>query len=418
MTGVILIGVLLQGKSAFAQSYIFPGVQSATEAGLSQTNTRGATAVMTNPANIGVAPLPRTKGDQKGKKLTNGVEAYGDISLLALTYSYTRPGYDPTSISVVAPPVTLGASWRPIPPFALGLEIIPRPALAQQVFTNLPLEQDGDIVTVDGISKQGTFLTGVGASIKGSRFVSFGISVLETAENNEFSASDVASSNDVPLVQMNYKGTFIQEIIGARITPNKESLIGLSYKTAVIKKYTGSLSLAGAPSESTLKEGYLPSVIAVGGEYRLGAPLIFGEIRHESWSAGASNFKSGLPNAPESTALQNTNIFIVGGRYRWQGGHAASFAFGKYPPNVGYGSPLEANGKPPIDAAGGVEFGDFDALDRMVVAGGYRYVLARGYLQGGLNMQQGSRTIPDGYRNAGTFKLSVFTFTFGAAGNF
>ncbi len=418
VTGIILIAVWIPSKSASAQAYLFPGVQATTEAGLSQTNTRGATAVLTNPANIGVTPLPRTKNTQKSKTLTNGIEAYADISLLTLTYSYTRPGADPTSLSVFAPPITLGASWRPIPQFAIGLEIIPRPALSAQVFNNLPLEQEGNVLIVNGASRQSSFVTGVGASIKGSKFVSFGLSIIETAEDNSFSASDVASSLDIPLVQMSYKGSFIQEILGARITPNNESLIGLSYRTSVVKKYTGSLSLAGAPSEASLKEGYLPSVIAVGGEYKLGAPLIFGEIRHESWSAGAGNFKSGLPSAPESTALQDTNIFIVGGRYRWRGGHAASLAFGRYPSNVQYGSALDSDGKPPADATGGIEFGDFDALDRMVLAGGYKYVLPKGYVQGGLNIQQGSKSVPAGYRNVGEFKMSAFTFTGGGAINF
>ena len=150
----------------------------------------------------------------------------------------------------------------------------------------------------------------------------------------------------------------------------------------------------------------------------MGAPVLFGEIRHESWSAGSASVRSGLPSAPNSTAMQDTNIFIVGGRYRWMGGNAASVAFGKYPPNVQCGSSLNSNGKAESDASGGMEFGEFDALDRYVFAGGYHYAMKRGFLKGGMNFQQGSRSIPSGYRNAGQYTLSVFTLTCGTGFDF
>lgn len=415
---VILIGVLIADTRVFAQSFLFPGVEPTTEAGLSQTNTRGATAVMTNPANIGGIPLPRRKQKQKGKLLTRGFEVYADVSMVSVNYSYTRSGYDPAVISTTVPPVVLGASWRPMPQFALGIEFVPRPALSPQLIKNLTSEQNGDIAVVDATVKQGSVLTGFGISGKVSPFVTLGLSLMETAEDNSFVAIETTSSSDTPLIQMSYKGSFIQAILGARITPNNLGVIGVSYKTAVVKNYSGSISKSGTEGEPIAKQGYLPAVLAVGGEYRMGEPVIFGEIRHEFWSGGAATLKSGLPSAPTSTALQDTNIFIVGGRYRWEGGHAASAAFGKYPPNVQYGSPLDGNGKAESDASGGVEFGDFDALDRYVFAGGYRYAMPRGFLQAGMNIQQGSRSVPPGYRNAGEYSLSVFTLTAGIGRDF
>lgn len=419
VTVVILMGVLITEGDAFCQAFLFPGVESSTEAGLSQTNTRGTTAVMTNPANIAELPLPRVKSLRKEKSSrTHGVEVYADVSLLSLNYSYARSGYETAVINTFVTPITFGASWRPIPAFALGLEIIPRPALSPQKVKNLTVEQAGDISTVDATLKQGVILTALGAATKISKSVSLGVSVLETAEDNSLSAIEIDSVTDTPLVQMAYKGSFLQAILGARITPNPLGHIGVSYKTAVVKKYTGEVSLSGAPSDVSSKQGYLPAVFALGGEYHMGPRVLFGEIRHEFWSAGASSVRSGLPNAPTSTALQDTNILIVGGRYRWKGGDAVSLALGRYPTNVQFGSPLDGNGKPEGDAVGGIEFGDFDALDRYVFAGGYKHVFRRGFVQGGANIQQGSRSVSSGYRNAGEYKLSVFTLIGGIGKDF
>lgn len=412
---VILVGVLIAGKDAYAQAFIFPGIEPTTEAGLSQTNTRGATAVMTNPANIDIIPLPTFKKGKKNKFATRGIEAYADISILTVNYTYTRPGYDPSVVNVTAPPITLGASWRPMPQFALGLEVIPRPALSPQVVKSVTQEQPGDVSTVTATNKQGSIITGLGAAAKVSKFVSLGVTIMETAEDNSLTAVEADATTDTPLVQMSYKGSFIQAILGARITPNKLGVIGVSYKTPVVKKYTGKVSYSGAPADSSAKQGYSPGVFAIGGEYYLGIPVLFGELRHEFWSAGASSVRSGLPGSPRSTALQDTNILIIGGRYRWKGGSAASLAIGKYPPNVKFGSALDSSGKAEDgEAVSGVEFGDFDALDRYVFAGGYRHVLSKnGFIHGGANIQQGSRSVPAGYRNAGEYKMSVFTLTGG-----
>ena len=416
---VMLIGVLITEGDAFCQAFLFPGVEPSTEAGLSQTNTRGVTAVMTNPANIAEFPSPHMKKshNDKGSK-ARGVEVYGDISILSVNYTYARGGYETATVSTVAPPITFGVSWRPIPKFALGLEIVPRPALSPQVVKNLTVEQSGDVSTVNATSKQGTILTALGAATKFSKFVSLGFTIMETAEDNTLTATEIESATDTPLVQMAYKGSFLQAIVGGRFTPNPLSLIGVSYKTAMVKKYTGVVSLSGAPSDVSSKQGYLPAVFAMGGEYDLGGPVIFAELRHEFWNAGSPSVRSGLPGSPTSTALQDTNIIIFGGRYLWKNGNSASAAIGKYPPNVQFGSPLDGNGKADSDAVGGIEFGDFDALDRYAFAGGYKFMMKRGFVQGGMNIQQGSRSVSPGYRNAGEYKLSVFTITGGIGKDF
>ena len=416
----------------FAQSFIFPGIQQTVESGLSQTNTSGATGILSNPANIlrvdhdlQAHKAPQEQKAKKSQKInkydkraieTRGIEAYGDLSLLNINYSYSRSGYNATQISQTAPPITLGMVWRPRSEFAVGLLLIPRPDLGSGIdVKNLAQEQPGEVVVVNANLKSASMTTGLGISAELTPKISAGISVVEYAEQNSISAISVINPGAAPLVQMKFDGSFFQFILGSRFSPNDKTLIGASYRTAVEKKYSGSMSLLGADEISTDKVGYLPGTFAVGVEQDFARSTFFSEIRHESWSAGKNIARAGGIGGAESTAYNDVFIFIAGGRTKITQNQTASVSLGNYPANVGFGSRVDANFRTTADGppTGGVEFGDFDALDRLMFSGSYRLNRANGYLQGGLNFITGGRVVPSGHKNAGNFKLSVITFSGG-----
>ena len=403
----VLICMCLRGSLSLAQAFLYPGVEPSTEAGLSQTNTRGAVAAMYNPANVIVSKF---------------IEPYADISLLNMTYTYTRSGYDPTVVKVTAPPIAFGLSARPMPKFAVGLLVVPRPALSAQQVNNIPFDQDGQVTVMNADSKQSSILTGLAFSIKPNSQIAFGLGLVEVAEDSSFNASfsDTAltSLNTVtmpPLVQMKYHGSFMQFTLGVRASPVPGLLLGGSYKSATAKVYQGNVSLGGSDPEPVTKVGYLPSVIAMGAEYERGDPTVFGEFRREGWASGAGQVRSGLPGAPQSTALNDVYIIIVGGRYRIGPGQSISGSYGKYPANVGNGTPVsDSSGC----AIGGVEFAEFDNLSRNVFAASFKFTHRRGYIQAGFNYTSGSRSVPDGYRGAGSYNLSALTLTTGGTWSF
>ncbi len=418
----IAVHVLIWSGSCFGQSFIFPGIQPSTESGLSQTNTRGPNAILWNPANLIFTqqPIdPQKVKNNKDVKKTFGVEAYGDFSLLSLAYSYKRSGFDPTLINVTAPPVSLGVSIRPQTKFAFGLFFVPRPSSSGQQVKKLPYDQGSQTTTVNAEQKSSSVISGFGFSVKPNKSFSLGLSLVETAEDGGFSAIPDDEAGGTPLIQMSYKGSFFQFIVGGRFALNPATTIGASFKTSVVKKYSGEVSISGGTPEPASKQGYLPSVLSIGFERSMGIPQIFGEYRREGWAAGRSSVLAGTPGGAKEKDLKDVNILVIGGRYRLKGGHAASASFGLYPANVGFGSGIDENGNSINgDLVSGVEFGDFDALEKKIFSSSYRRRLTNGYLVGGFNYQSGSRSVPSGYKGQGAYQMSVVTLAIGGARDF
>jgi hypothetical protein len=387
---------------AWAQSFLFYGSPSTFESGLSQTNTFGATGVVNNPANILVSKR---------------YQAYGDLSILNVTYSYTRPGSKPTTLTTTAPPVNMGGSWKPVSKLALGLFITPRPALSPQKISGLPFDQDGGVLKVDIENKQSSILTGIGFGLRLAPILYLGASVIETAEDSQIIVRKAGTTSDADAIAgLRFQGGFYQAQIGYRALIGKEVLLGGSFRTPVEKKYTGTEIIKGDEDSNIRRLGYNPSVLAVGAEYRHQIFALFGEVRREGWAAGANHFSSGLPGAASTVDFQDVYILVAGGRVAWREGHRFCGSFGYYPSNVGYGTAV-------TDSIGGktitgVSFGEFDNLDRLMVSFSHRWSQERLQLVSGMNYITGSRTVPDKYAGAGKYALSVVTLGVGGQWKF
>ena len=237
---------------------------------------------------------------------------------------------------------------------------------------------------------------------------------MATEDSQIIVRNEGTTASEDALVGMRYRGAFMQVLAGFRSVVSRNVTVAGSYKTAISKSYRGTEIVKGDQDNIIRKKSYSPAVTAVGGEYRFGAPAVFGEVRHEAWAAGKSSYTSGLPGATSEMALNDLLILIVGGRLKIPGGHSGSASVGIYPHNVGYGATSEdlKTG----DGAGGVQFGDFDALDRTMFSASYRYSMKRRDLTAGFNVINGSRNVPESYPGYGKYSLTVFTV--GAGGSF
>jgi len=150
---IILIVIFFSAwaEFAFAQSFLFPGASTAFESGLSQTNTRGAAALASNPANA---------------LLTKRIESYADMTIVNFSYTYQMPDYAPAKIAMTAPPVNFGGTFKPKSNIAFGYFFTPRPGLDVLKIKNVPFDMDGTVLPVDLEQKGSTFLTALGAALK------------------------------------------------------------------------------------------------------------------------------------------------------------------------------------------------------------------------------------------------------------
>lgn len=376
-----------------AQSFLFPGASTTFESGLSQTNTRGSVALASNPGNA---------------LLTKRIEAYADLTIVNFSYTYQMPGRAPAKIALTAPPVNFGAMFKPKSNIAFGFFFTPRPGMDALKIKGIPFDMDQVVLPVDIEQKSSTFLTALGGGVKVNKSTSFGLAFLENAEDSQIIVRrEGTNSDEDALVGMRYRGISTQVLLGFRHVPNSKTILGGSIKTPVTRAYKGSEIIQGDKDNSIRKKTYSPAVLALGSEYKLGAPIAFGEIRYEAWSQGKDKNSSGLPGATKRTALNDLFILVAGGRLRMPGGHSGSVSIGIYPRNVGLGSTKEDISSP--EGASGVGFGEFDALDRTMFSAAYRLTRKKMDLMAGFNVINGTRSVPEDYPGSGKYTLTVFS---------
>lgn len=376
-----------------AQSFLFPGASTSFESGLSQTNTRGSVALASNPANA---------------LLTKRIEAYADLTIVNFSYTYQMPGRAPAKIALTAPPINFGATFKPKSNIAFGFFFTPRPGMDALKIKGIPFDMDQIVLPVDIEQKSSTFFTALGGGVKVNKSTSLGLAFLENAEDSQIIVRrEGTTSDEDALVGMRYRGLSTQVLLGFRHVPNSKTIFAGSIKTPVTRSYKGSEIIQGDKDNSIRKKTYSPAVLAIGSEYKLGAPSTFGEIRYEAWAQGKDKNSSGLPGATKRTALNDLFILVVGGRLRMSGGHSGSVSLGIYPRNVGLGSSKEDISSP--EAASGVGFGEFDALDRTMFSAAYRLTRKKMDLTAGFNVINGTRSVPEDYPGSGKYSLTVFS---------
>lgn len=442
---ILLVGCLCLSKNLLAQSFLYPGIQPMLESGQSQTNTSGAAATMWNPGAIlssddeptdavvdshketvmeKTKDSPTTKRSNRSrvkskKRGKHSLYPYGDVSLVNINYSYQRSGYGPTRIALTVPPVNLGIAWQPQSKLALGFLLVPRPALQSQLIENLPYEQSAKVILVNADQKAATFISAIGAAYKVQPRLSLGLSLIETAEDITFSAIPADDASGIPLLQSSAKVSVYQFVLGAKFQIDSDSLLGLSFKTAAVKKYQGSVSVSGSSPEDTQKSDYIPSRFAVGYERNFEDKTLFGELRRDAWASGRSQFHSESPTGATSKDYKDVMSFTIGGRYKFQKSLIASGSFGLFPNNVGNGSAFDDRGNNTGDElVAGTEFGNFDALDRQIISGSLKQQKTNGYLMGGFNYQTASRQVSSTYLGGGKYTLNVITLAIGVSRSF
>jgi hypothetical protein len=396
----ITLVFVLYSEPSLAQSFLFPGASTTFESGLSQTNTRGAAAVASNPANT---------------LLTKRIESYADMTIVNFSYSYQRAGYSPAKIALTAPPVNFGASFKPKSNVAFGFFFTPRPGLDAMKIKSVPFSMDTTVFPVDIEQKSTNFFTALGGAIKVNKYTAVGLSILEAAEDSQLIVrQEGTTSDDDALVGMRYRGISTQFLLGVRTVPNSRMTIAGSLRTSTVRSYRGTQIIKGDQDNIIRKKSFSPMLLAVGAERRFGAPAAFGEVKYEAWSQGKSSSSSGLPGATKQNAFNDLIILIVGGRLKLPGGHSGSASIGIYPHNVGLGSVTEESSS--SGAVSGVQFGEFDALDRTMFSASYRLSRKKLDVTAGFNVINGSRSVPEAYPGAGKYTLSVFSV--GAGGSY
>ena len=406
---------LMTPLTARSQSFLYSGIQSISDAGAGQTVSRGASAACTNPANL---------------SLNQGVESYGDMSVVSVSYTYAHTNYDPVEIKQVAPPVNVGTAIQLGKNWSAGAIVAPRtaPGAKPLEIESVPMFAGSGYALYNLEVEQGGLdaAVGIGGRPLQSLPLSVGLSAVYGQETHSLKAFSVGGDATYPSVDSRYQGSSTQGLIGARIdfTPIGLSLGG-SYKSAATRKYKGDIASALSNNTYVAFDGaaYEPAVAAVGLEGKAASFGWFTEFRRQMYGAGRDVASSGLPYSSKQRDYVDTNNYVLGGRWWANDFRVISLAVAKYGSNTGTGNPLPhgtaVTASDGIPEASGVEFGDFDNIPRQVVAGGLRTkVTANDYWMLGANWQRGIRVVPEGYKGEGWYQLNVISFAVGGSASF
>jgi len=413
---LLLGGLLATAVPARADDFVYPGAQPKLGAGAGQTLSRGSSAIFYNPANLIYSKF---------------IQPDLDVSFAKVTYTYQQVDtdkYDPVVVNVTAPPVTAGLSFRPVPSFSVGISFLPTGTGNDQEVPNVPLElTSGAYQVMDVSTKQTGYKIAAGAAFRFAFPFTAGVGIIHASEKTQTIITESGKTD--PFIDALYAANSNRFVLGMRSELFDRAFVAaLTYKTAVTKNYQGDILINLDPATSDYQVftgvGYEPAVIGLGLEARFGVTGVYFDMVHKSWSGGRSVVKQGFGIDPLEVDLVDTNSFVVGGKVWIAGKHMLTGAFGLVPSNIGTGTEEAAGTASGLDdgtsqAIGGVSFGNFDAIPRQIFSGGYRYKLTgNGSLELGGSYQSGTRVVPDGYNQAGTYTLSVIMLTAGLAYGF
>lgn len=409
-----------------AEQRVPAGIAAKASAGAGQTVSRGPSALFYNPANLIFSKF---------------IEPYVDVALAKVDYVYqcTRPGdcddVDPAVVSVTAPPVTLGLGFRPVPSFALGLAIVPTGTGTPQEITGVPLQISGAYQVMDITQANSGMDIALGAAFRIGYAFTLGAGLIRESTKVQLVATP--QGGDEPLIDALYGGDFNQFVVGARSEIIDRALVlGLSYKTAVVKAYKGDVLLNLSPDsdfEPFEGVGYTPATIGLGLETRIGDFGVFFDFTRDMWSGGRLVAKGGLGTDPAEVDYVDTNNIVLGAKLWAAKKHMLQLALGLRQANVGNGTEeaaasgsnegellrLQDEEEEGDGTVGGMTFGNLDAIPRTIVAGGYRYKLSgTGYLEFAGQYQKGARVVPENFHQEGNYSLNILLLGVGVAFGF
>ena len=389
-------------------SDIVPGILAKASAGAGQTLSRGATALFFNPANL---------------LLSEGIQPEADLSIAKVTYAYQNTDsdtFDSAVLNIKTPMASAGIAWAPRPDLAFGIAAVPYATGLAQFIYGVPVELTPGLYQALDIEKKqvlGRLATGVAWQLFDE--VEAGAGLIYSSERTSIATKNAGT--DRAVVEASYAGKSAQLNIGLRGHIGAATIVGASYKTAAKRTYSGNLAVNVAAGNSPNSfevqpfegSGYDPATLGLGIETRLGSAGLFLDYVREIWAAGRTELKSGLGTDALTIDLKSTNNIAFGIKYWLLSPHMVQFSVARNDGNMGNGDVLPAGQAP--RRVGGIQLGQLEAIPRMIYAAGYSYQLGAGReIQVAAMSLTGSKVIPSGYGQSGTFHLNVTSLTIGA----
>jgi hypothetical protein len=387
---------------------LFPAGPEAKGAGIeSSLAARGAPAVLYNPANL--APSGAAAGAGAGAGGNDAAarsEPYAELGLVNVHYSYEHPEFDPVSVSVTSPTVTLGYAARLPHRLTAGLVVFPKKA-GKTAIDGLPRKVGGTVIPLDVESDERIIDVGAGLGWQATDTLSLGLAAIHTQETHAVHANLIGNDND--LIDMRYRGAFTRPVLGARFAPARAVTFAAALKGPQKRAYKGSQRTASVPETTSPRVvNYDPTTLSLGAATQLGG---FGggvEVNRQRWSQGRGIVRNGLgADDPDADLRDVTEVSVTGG-YGFASGPSVRIGYARLPSPWGDGhddGDLDSH-------VSGVDFGQLNGMDRQAfsLGGAWALPLAKGRaldVSTTVLRQQGTREVAGDGDNVGYYSLGV-----------
>ena len=173
----------------------------------------------------------------------------------------------------------------------------------------------------------------------------------------------------------------------------------------------------------------LPQTTGLGLQWRENSWTLFTEVVFEQWRVAQNQLTRGLPIASPKQDLKNTLNTYLGGSFKVSD-HEIKISYGYEPSNLGDGQKFVKSTAIPSEQQAsdvtveGMTFGNISGINRSIFGLGWQRKLEflssqktkiPGYGALGFYSMSGSRTVPEGFSQEGTYKINLNMFTFGGA---
>jgi hypothetical protein len=390
--GVAIVAATHASRAvAFDHEFLPLGASAKFQAGAGAVTARGAPAVLYNPANLSRDPKS---------------EAYAELSVMSLRYTYEYPGQRSTGVTLVTPVPLLGASFRLSPQWSLGVVALVAPSGGPaQSAKGVPSRHFGEEpVLLDlaiGGGRSPSSLLGFGLAYRPWAPLALGISVSRTHVFSDLEVADHGTGHVLGHLDADVER--IVPTLGFNLQLGDHVAVGAAADAEHATRIR--VKAQGEDGESQSRSGRR------GGRERLAAALSLGRtrtfvegqhVRHAADRDGPFDLN---PDAATPASVHDTMNAIGGTSIRTVGRDRISVAYGWFPSPLGDG--VMAGSADDGQERSGVEFGKLDGVSRNVYGIGYELRRGFGRISCGLSHHRGRRTVPETSRGYGTYTLEI-----------
>jgi hypothetical protein len=388
---LLLVVVAAWSQNVLGQDLFPVGAENKARGMESVVSSQRGSAVFYNPSNLTLSATRRL---------------YVDVGVVAVSYSYEHPSYDPVIIDTKSPIVSAAYTGYLRDKWFFGLAMTPLKGGSMEV-PGVPRDVGGQFFPVAVKTDDLALRSGLAFAYKHSNSLRFGVTFNHLYEKKGLEANVVGNSDTV--LKYNVYSQVIVPRVGLTFRRNRFAA-AVAVRPAIKRSYTGSYESVSSPDvfKSPISS-YIPTNFALGGSLRLGKFNLQTDLSYYGWAAGKDNINSGQSAAAGVSDLKNVWNLGISAKFRTGRNLNLTLGVAKLPSPWGEGGTAsESSGL----SLRGTDFGTLEGIDRISYGfGGEMSWSKKLRCDFAFMRSTGERTVSAEGSNLGIYQIAITTLS-------